>query len=283
MSESGNVRLSSVNELGQGLDSFAQNLGLCNDEATRIGRQCINEFNQKLSLLRRKTQEAEHRLRLEEAKLQTLQMMRIPVYDSEGNLRGYRTPDCSVQRAKVAMAEREVARFRTYETRCSSIISTCQREGSLVGGIYRMMNSSLQQSKTELCEIRGLIEDHLNVPINGGTSSMFEAGNAANSSCGFTAKEKTIRHSFYTDSGISLTDAKITIVDNSLFGFGRIDVQTDKDGNITIPWCETQDCSIFINGKEVYSGKLNDNMVYNKNRDGKYNIGDINDNQRKEG
>lgn len=90
-------------------------------------------------------------------------------------------------------------------------------------------------------------------------------------------------HSFFTDSGISLSDAKITIVDNSLFGFGRIDVRTDKDGNITIPWCESQDCSIFINGKEVYSGKLNDNMVYNKNRDGKYNIGDNNDNYRKDG
>jgi hypothetical protein len=67
-----------------------------------------------------------------------------------------------------------------------------------------------------------------------------------------------------------MINKKVIIYDNRVFGFGRIDAETDEFGQIKLPFAETNDCSIYIDGNEVYNGNLFENMEYNKYGDGKF-------------
>lgn len=46
------------------------------------------------------------------------------------------------------------------------------------------------------------------------------------------------------------------IVDNQPLGFKQIRKTTDKDGRVRFSCKDTDDCSIYVNGKEIYNGRL---------------------------
>ncbi len=263
----GNVKLSTLYELDHTIHSFKENMGTIKADFDTMVEKFFVHFRKQRQELNNRLLNAEKVLEVAEKNLRIIELRRRPFYNDEQNDNLIKKHMIIIgARNKVMRARQERDRCKELLQRCDRIINNCSTRKGYHNGIYKTIEMSLVNASIELGHHIDNVIDYLNTSMGMSSKSSAEIGNYIT---GSNIVKKNANCVFFINGGKPLVNAKITIVDNEPFGFGQIDILTDNSGQISIPYHKTSDCSIFIEGTEVYSGPLFKYMEYNRNQDNK--------------
>lgn len=270
MSENANAHLSYLYELNQGIVSFRNNFNNIRDDIESLIREYFAHFQRQSLILKKRLTEAENALVSAENELREQRSKRRPVRNDDGEI-DWEPVDCSAQENKVNICLRRRDFCREQLEKCKKIINSCSVLRNFGNGAYNVIDSGV-------CLAIKKLDQHIN-DINDYQGNSNYINTEATRYKDIPREgivdppiiiNKTIRHVFYGNNGEPMQNVKITIVDNRVFGFGQIDVYTDENGQAIFPYQESDDCSIYIDNEEIYSGHLFESMEYNKYKDGAF-------------
>lgn len=261
MGGEGNVKLSTLYELDSTIHSFKGNMSIIKSDFDTTVKRYFDDFQKQRQVLYNRLLDAEKALKIAENHLRMIEQRRKPFSDDEQN--DNVTKDA---KNKVLQALQEKNRCQELLQRCEKIINKCYTVKDFHNGIYKMIDMSLANASKELGRHIANVIDYQNTSMEINSNSYKEIKPSISKG---TIIEQCMKLAFYNKNGQPLKNARITIVDNEPFGFAPIDVLIDDSGQINLPYYKTSDCSIYIDGIEIYSGRLFKSMEYNKNNDGK--------------
>lgn len=269
MSEFANVNLQSLQMLNQGLTSSRSRFHQTHEEIIREIEKYFHIFRQKKEILQDRLNKAENALASAENELYEMERRKHWVEDEDGS-GGHWTPDTSAQEAKVCACKRHRDSCRDKLTECRSIIERCEHNRKFISGTYSIIDrnfcialNDLQVDINNVLDYQG--QWHYPSAEHFPYQPTTEKKKAEEKP---RVKEKVIRQRFFDKEGNPIVNAKVVIADNQPFGFQDQHLTTDENGFATMPFAVTEDCSIYLEGKEIYNGKLFENMEYNRYADG---------------
>ncbi len=271
MSDFGNVKLSTLYELDRTILSFKGNMGTIKADFDTTVERFFVHFRKQRQELNNRLLNAEKALEVAEKNLRIIELRRRPFFNDEQNNNLIKEHlIITGARNKVLRTRQERDRCKEMLQRCDRIINKCSTNQGFHNGIYKIIEMSLVNASKELGIHIDNVIDYQNTSQNTNMGIISKSGTEIRDSIsGSSVVENYANCVFFSNDGKPLIHAKITIVDNEPFGFGQIDVLTDDRGRICIPYHKTSDCSIYIDGTEIYSGRLYKCFEYNKNQDGK--------------
>lgn len=244
MSDIGNVQLSALEDLQRALLSYKTKLQYKNSGVEILSKKIFSEFETHKRYLENELREVEEKLNEAENKLSKLQ-------EEE--------KDSIVQECKVRELRDKRDEWQRKLNRCKYLIITCASKRVVCLTKHKIIQENIHKALKKLDVHIEDVNDFQRTSVER-TSQYFTTD---------TNVEEPIKNIenyatffFRDESGEPLKNVKITIVDNTPFGFGQEDVYTDENGQITSSNYETTDCSIYINGKEIYTGPLSKNMQF---------------------
>ena len=266
MGGDGNVKLSTLYELDSTIHSFKGNMSTIKSDFDTTVKCFFDHFQKQRQVLYNRLLDAEKALEIAEMNLRILEL-RGPIFNN-GQSNNLIKDHLIITgaRNKVLQTRQERDRCKELLQRCDRIINNCSTRKGFYNGIYKIIEMSLANASKELGRHIANVIDYQNTNAGIRSNSYKEISPSVSEE---TFTEQYMNLTFYYKDGQPLKNARITIVDNEPFGFGQIDAITDDSGRTNLPYHDTSDCSIYIDGIEIYSGRLFKSMEYNKNNDGK--------------
>lgn len=272
MSESANVNLQSIQTLKTNLGMSQERFHMIKNQIDNTIDGYFNSFRQKEDILLDRLHKAENALASAENELYEMGLRKHWVEDEDG-YGGHWSPDTTAQETKVRSCRIHRDGCRDKLTRCRTIISQCEHSRKFIDGSYRIIDRSYYMSLKDLqididnvLNYQGMSNQVNNYP----TPSEAQAPKSDMKEPRPKYKEKVIRHRFFDNNGEVMANVSIKVEDHQqFFGFKSVTHNTDENGYFTMPYAISDDCSIYLDGKEIYRGKLFNNMEYNKYYDGK--------------
>lgn len=273
MSDYANVKLSTLYELNSSLRTFQGNMAAIKSDIDNAIRNYFAHFQKQRQVLSEQLTKAERELESAESFLRVIEIRVRPKFGDDDKDERYKdTMLIAAAREKVAKARRNRDQCRDLLNRCNAIISNCSYRSTFHNGIYRVIDMALINASQVLRKHIENVQDYQTTGLGG--MSSFSTDTTLSFSGKTAVDENMANFRFHHNQEHPLKNVKITIVDNQPFGFGQIDVITDENGMISIPYSETSDCSVYIDGKEVYSGRLYKSMLYDEGYNGVISMSD---------
>lgn len=266
MSDNANVKLSTLYELNSSLHTFQGNMAAIKSDIDNTIRNYFAHFQKQRQVLSDRLAKAERELESAEGFLRVLEIRMKPKFGDDDEKRHRDTLLIATAKEKVAKARKHRDLCRDLLKQCDRIISNCSYRFSFHNGTYRVIDMTLINASKGLRKHIENVQDYQNTGF--GEMGGFSVDTAPSFPSKTESNQNVAKFRFHKNQEEPLRNVKITIVDNQPFGFGQIDVITDENGMINIPFCETSDCSIYIDGKEVYSGKLYKSIHYDESCNG---------------
>lgn len=270
MSEGANVKKFALLDLKQGIIAFR---GRMHDLLGNVESFISHEFSifeQQKAKLRKRLWDAENSLVSAENELREKRKRVVLVrFGPEPWMVRPVPADCSAEERKVQACIRWRDECKRKYERCERIIHNCRMEHTRDTQMRNLIENHAHKTLQRLDEHINDINDYHGLSTNESTNLNTLQKNDANIEIPIN-EEKCLKQSFFDNDGNPMINKKVIIYDNQVFGFGRIEAETDEFGQVKLPFAETNDCTIYIDGNEVYNGNLFENMEYNKYGDGKF-------------
>lgn len=253
------VDLSAIDDWKTNLVSCLSGVSSIRDVSVMERETYFEEFERLHGILKQRFEDAEAELREAEEVLRRMEMETDPDDDDRSTSMCFARASLEVQKAVVEKCRRRRDECERKLKLCALYIGNCKVKG---------FPDKLEEVESKVMDAHGYLNDLREriVAYNSGFSA--NLGFAADQR--FTAPtsvstgepacihetKKGIQLKFYNEYGLPMPGAQIIIIDNKPMGFNRITVVADQDGKVFVDGIDTKDCSIFINGREVYSGPL---------------------------
>lgn len=258
------VDVSVINEWKSKLAAYDKGVSALREISIIERRKYYEEFERMRNILRERLSEAEQELQEAEERLYNKEQ---EFNDAEDDDPAFPTLEYSVaiERVNVNICRKKRDDCASKLTRCDLIIGSCRVRD--YQDLFQNVEGVVKDAESYLNERIGLISAYNHVQ----SYDYMRAGSVLNES-GEVSIEKAVRKGFdfqfFDDDGQPLSSSTIIVVDNKPMGFSQVRLTTDKDGKVGFECKDTPDCSIYLNGKEIYNGPLSMNRGFciNTNR-----------------
>jgi|GEM_PF-3494829 len=276
MNTEANVSRSALEGLSSGLLRFRDRFSFVHDNVNTIIAKYFMHFEEQQRRLQKLFDDSVNRLASAENELKEAWFKRELIRKSDGETELVPV-DLTPYYNKVRMYRETKENYEQKLETCKSIIDRCMYQQNMHKGQYKTIVMGVESSVRKLDEYINDVNDYNGLGRGYATSLQSSAPSNDNLKCNPSLPRKETKLIIYDDDGNPMVNADITIVDNTLFGFGTLRLQTNENGEITTDYITSNDCSIYLDGNEIYSGNLFQEMEYNRYGDSKF-ISGISDN-----
>lgn len=264
-----NVSRSALTGLSSGLLRFRDRFSEVHYEVNTITDRYFMHFEMQQKRLQKLFDDSVNRLVSAENELREAMFRHQMIRNSDGETE-LAPVDLTPYYNKVRMCRETKENYEQKLETCKSIIDKCRYQQNMHKGQYRVIAMGVDSAVRKLDEYINDV-DYYNGFGRGYATSLQEATPSDdNLECIPGLPRKETKLVLYDDEGKPIINADITIVDNNLFGFETLRLQTNENGEVITDYITSDDCSIYLDGKEIYNGNLFQEMEYNKYGDGKF-------------
>lgn len=276
-----NVQLESLENLSQGIVRFNSGLKQINADIQIVVNRYFGHFESQRAKLQNLYEHSIKRLISAENELREAMGKRRYRRDNNGDLE-LEPVDLTPYQNKVEACRRTKELYEGKLTECVRIIKHCETLVTFHRGIFNMITRGVERS---IACISNIIND---VRYYNGYRRDFSIKTAeVNTETESTEPQlpemadKHTKLTLYDNDGRPIANRSVTIVDNTLFGFGTKYLSTNECGEVTTDLLSTDDCTIYLGDESIYEGNLFQEMEYNKYGDGRF-VSSISENKTSE-
>ena len=248
------VDISAIDDWKSSLVSYNAGVNTVRNAFIKERDMYFEEFERMRAILRERLECAQEELHEAEEKLYRRRQRQVWVEDDDGDGH-WESVDCSDEEARVEECRRLRDKCEFNLKSCVLLISNCR-----VDDCHEKFSSIVDQIKDAEHYLAGRHEKIMNYSAGRGRHNGVASGSFPISGPDMTSsqnrEEDDMWFEILDENGAPLQASQVIVVDNQPLGFRQIRAVTDKYGRVRFKCRDTSDCSIYINGKEVYNGAL---------------------------
>ena len=252
MAYDGDIDVKALEDWKDNLIAYSHGVDSMQEEHKLVTSKYFEEFESMRIELQKRLSEAQDAYDRALDELYKQQSRLVRVEDSDGNVE-WQEPDCSRQESVVEICRRKRDKCELDLKACDYYIANCS-----VDDYSHKLPPIEEHLHNAVVYLRDRYEKLVGYLSYGGdlTHSITSNDNYTVGMDGLDLPKEDFCFEILTDMGEPLGLSQIVIVDNQPLGFKQIRKTTDKDGRVRFSCKDTDDCSIYINGKEIYNGRL---------------------------
>lgn len=253
-----NVEKWALGSVRVSLLSFQKGVETVHADIDECSKRYFADFKKNQDILEERLKKADDALRRAEDELYRQQQMVKIYYDEDGKCHTIQ-PDCSKQENKVRYWQDCRDDCKRKIEQCKMLIDECRDES-------RAHLSALQTLKTDFYEAKDKLKVHADDVAVYGSVAMNSSQDVVTSSHPYADNHESQSNESGEgkkyDGILRLTgnvppNSSIVIIDNTPFGgFGRLVLSSDSSGKLHGELNDTEDCTIYVNGRKVYDGPM---------------------------
>lgn len=280
MSIYANVSKNALEGLSSGIVRFRSDLSAIHVDVNMIVNRYFDHFEAQKRRLQKSFDDSVNRMISAENELREARYKRELKRDADGKV-DLVPVDLTSYYNKLASCKRAKEMCESKLMTCQRIIEQCRCRKNMHNGTYNVVMQSIDKSISKLDQYindvnqyNGYSRDYTtDIPQHPTTEGIEPEKIVA-----FNAKTRVI---LYDNDGNPIVNGVVTIVDNNIFGFGRRELRTNEQGEVSTDYISSNDCSIYLDGCEIYTGNLFQTMEYNKYGDNRF-VSTLNENNTSE-
>lgn len=280
MSIYANVSKNALEDLSSGIVRFRSDLSAIHADVNMVINRYFDHFEAQKRRLQKLFDDSVNRVISAENELREARYKREPEKNADGKV-DLVPVDLTPYYNKLASCKRAKEAYGQKLTTCQRIIEQCRYRKNMHNGTYNIIMQSIDKSISRLDQyINDVNQYH-------GYSRDYTTDIPKESSTEGVEPEKIVtfnnktRLILYDNDGNPIVNGVVTIIDNNIFGFGRRELRTNEQGEVSTDYISSNDCSIYLDGCEIYTGNLFQTMEYNKYGDNRF-VSTLNENNTSE-